>query len=269
MELQGPSAKRMRSEDLAAGEPPPWATEATEAGNPGPTTHSKEPPPPGAGGGDDDVDRISGLPDAVLGEIVSLLSTKEAGRTQILASRWRHVWLASPLVLDALDLYTKRMVSLILSAQGLQKFNAANEAIASAVSLILSAHPGPGRRFCVPPYFLQDRPATVDAWLSSPALVNLQELDFWERKDMKYWYMQPPSPLASPPASAFRFSATLRVSTLGKCELLDSSVEGIHFPYLKQLGLEDVSISDSQRAHCIPSFPAALSWRLECLLLKV
>ena len=162
----------------------------------------------GGGDDDDDVDRISGLPDAVLGEIVSLLSTKEAGRTQILASRWRHVWLASPLVLDATDLYTKPMVSLILSAQGLQKFAAANEAIASAVSLILSAHPGPGRRFCVPPHFLQDRPATVDAWLSSPALVNLQELDFWEGKDMIYRYMQP-SPLAPPPASTFRFSATL------------------------------------------------------------
>jgi hypothetical protein len=208
----------------------------------------------GGGGDDDDVDRISGLPDAVLGEIVSLLSTREAGRTQILAS---------PLVLDATDLYTKPMVSLILSAQGLQKFAAANEAIASAVSLILSAHPGPGRRFCVPPHFLQDRPATVDAWLSSPALDNLQELDFWERKDMKYWYMQQPSPLASPPASTFQFSATLRVATLGKCELLDSSVEGIHFPYLKQLGLEDVSISEGSLQTIISSCPV-----LECLLLK-
>ena len=267
MELLCPSAKRRRSEDLAADEPQPRATEATEAANLGPATQSEEPPPPppseaaaggGGGGGEDDVDRISGLPDAVLGEIVSLLSTKEAARTQILASRWRHVWLASPLVLDGTDLSTEPMAY----RRDDKKFDADKEALASAVSRILSAHRGPARRFCVPPHFLQDRPATVDAWLSSPALHNLQELDFWERNDMKYLYMQP-SPLASLPASTFRFSATLRVATFGKCELLDSSVEGIHFPHLKQLGLEDVSISEGSLNTIISRCPV-----LECLLLK-
>ncbi|XP_066382839.1 F-box protein At4g09920-like [Miscanthus floridulus] len=251
MELLCPSAKRRRSEDLAAGEPPPRATEATEAANLGPTTHSKEPPPPPDAGGGGDVDRISGLPDAVLGEIVSLLSTKEAGRTQILASRWRHVWFASPLVIDGSDLWTKPKI-----------FTAANEALASAVSKILSAHPGPGRRFCVPPHYLHDRPATVDAWLSSPALHNLQELDFWEGKHMVHRYGRP-YPLAPPPASTFRFSATLRVSTLSKCELPDSSVEGIHFPHLKQLGLENVSLSEGSLHTMISSCPV-----LECLLLN-
>ncbi|XP_066325445.1 F-box/FBD/LRR-repeat protein At1g51370-like isoform X1 [Miscanthus floridulus] len=263
MELLCPSAKRRRSEDLAAGEPPPRATEATEAANLGPTTHSEEPPPPpdagggGGGGGGGDVDRISSLPDAVLGEIVSLLSTKEAGRTQILASRWRHVWLASPLVIDGRDLCTK--------PEGLRDdklFTAVNEALASAVSLILSAHPGPGRRFCVPPHYLHDRPATVDAWLSSPALHNLQELDFWEGKHMTHRYDRP-YPLAPPPASTFRFSATLRVATLSKCELPDSSVEGIHFPHLKQLGLENVSFSEGSLHTMISSCPV-----LECLLLN-
>ena len=102
----------------------------------------------------------------------------------------------------------------------------------------------------------------MDAWLSSSVLANLQELDFWEGIDMKYWYMQP-SPLAPPPASTFQFSATLRVATLGKCKLMDSSVEGIHFPYLKQLGLEDVSISEGSLHTIISSCPV-----LECLLLR-
>jgi hypothetical protein len=276
MEPLGPNAKRRRSKDVAAGEPPPRTTEATEAANTGSTIHSKEPPPSppnadGGGGGSDDVDRIRGLLDSVLGEILSLLSTKEAGHTQILASRWRHVWVASPLVLDGADLYNKPKALLGYSSdessdscdtdEDEKALTAAYEALACAVTHILSAHPGPVRHFSIPSLYLHNRPTTVDAWLSSPALDNLQELEFCERYDM-IWYIAP-YPLAPPPPSTFLFSATLRVATFGKCMLPDSSVEGIHFPFLKQLGLEGVSISEGSLHTIISSFPV-----LECLLLK-
>jgi hypothetical protein len=102
----------------------------------------------------------------------------------------------------------------------------------------------------------------VDAWLSSPALHNLQELDFWEGNHIPHRYDRP-YPLAPPPASTFRFSATLRVATFSKCELPDSSVEGIHFPHLKQLGFEIVSFSEGSLHTMISSCPV-----LECLLLN-
>ncbi|CAN6165833.1 unnamed protein product [Urochloa humidicola] len=250
MEAVGPSAKKQRSDKLEADKSPPPAIASREAPNPQSsakkkrTSHSQEPaPPPGAGGGGEagDADRISGLPDAILGDIISLLPTKDGVRTQVLASRWRHLWLAAPLNLDS------------------DGFPAEDDdAYAGAVSRILSAHGGPGRRFRVSAHLIHRRPDTVDAWLRSPALDNLQEIDFCHR------YLDPgveePSP---PPASISRFSGSLRVVTLGKCHIPDALAGTLLFPQLKQLGIEKVHISEGALHSLISSCPA-----LECLFVN-
>ena len=109
-------------------------------------------PPPRGGGEAGGPDLISLLPDEILGSVISLLPTEEGARTQILSSRWRHLWRSVPLNLDASGVMFSHAV----------------------VSRILSEHHGVGRRFSSPPFIRPDYSATLDGWLRSPALEQLQ-----------------------------------------------------------------------------------------------
>ncbi|GJN10012.1 hypothetical protein PR202_ga28071 [Eleusine coracana subsp. coracana] len=97
-------------------------------------------------------DRISSLPDGVFSDIISLLPTEEGVRTQVLSSRWRHLWRSAPLNLD-LHHYC-RFAKHLLEA--------------SDILRILSTHPGPGRRCSIP---------TSDSALWLPLLKQLSLLN--------------------------------------------------------------------------------------------
>uniref|UniRef100_A0A8I6X6P1 F-box/LRR-repeat protein 15/At3g58940/PEG3-like LRR domain-containing protein n=1 Tax=Hordeum vulgare subsp. vulgare TaxID=112509 RepID=A0A8I6X6P1_HORVV len=189
------------------------------------------------------VDRISDLPDAVLGEIVSLLPTEEGARTQLLASRWRHIWRTAPLNLDY------------------DSFSRDDEGPDAAVSRVLAAHQGPGRCFSAPASVIGDR---ADAWLQSPALNNLQEIAL-HSLDRRSRTARPPATVQPPPSAAFRFSDTLLVFTIGDCHLTDdiTRAQALHFPKLQKLALQRVSISEPSMHTMIAACPA-----LECLLIK-
>ena len=129
MESAGPRAKKMK---LVAPEIQKSALAPSEATDPKLTTREtrsqEQPPKAEEDGGRKLPDRLSDLPDAILGKIISLLPTKEGACTQVLASRWRRLWHAAPLNLDYRGLYF------------------ADFAVLPGV--ILSAHDGPVHRLC-------------------------------------------------------------------------------------------------------------------------
>ncbi|GJN29119.1 hypothetical protein PR202_gb17312 [Eleusine coracana subsp. coracana] len=151
------------------------------------------PPPEGGGGGGEEegVDIISNLPDAVLGEIVFLLPTKDAARTQALSSRWRRVWRSSPLNIDHTGL----------------PFNK-GDALVAFITRTIDAHQGSVRHISVPERFLYHQAAAVKAWLRSPALDNLQEFEFYTGPLPRYLYTKSNS-LPRLRRELFRSPATL------------------------------------------------------------
>ncbi|KAF7082807.1 hypothetical protein CFC21_086657 [Triticum aestivum] len=164
--------------------------------------------------GDCDVnagDFISRLPDAVLGTIISLLPTKDGGRTQILSRRWRHLWRSAPL--------------------NLEHPSAVHH---SAVSKIISQHLGPARRFCLKHLIDGDLPE-MESWLDSRALISLQELDIINYTGYKTGYTLP--------QSVFRSASTLLVAKIMGCNFPDAITRSMNFYLLNQLSMDCVSIS--------------------------
>ncbi|KAB8117534.1 hypothetical protein EE612_059674 [Oryza sativa] len=190
-------------------------------------------------------DLIGDLPDDILRDIIARLPTREACSTQVLAKRWRHLWRSTPLRLDYRSLLPLRRHN---------KGNALAVAVAGVISAVLSAHPGPCRCLCVPADSSRD---TVDTWLRSAAVDNLQELEFLSNRGGA-----PPPPPPPPPVSLFRFSYTLHIATISRCELQYTTVHDLRFPRLKHLGLEDVTITEASLHAMIARCPL-----LECLLL--
>ncbi|KAM3296436.1 hypothetical protein ACQJBY_038656 [Aegilops geniculata] len=176
--------------------------------------------------GDCDVnagDFISRLPDAVLGAIISLLPTKDGGRTQILSRRWRHLWRSAPLNLEV-----------ITGPPGPCPGHHHPSAVHhSAVSKIISQHLGPARRFCLKHLIDGDLPEMA-SWLDSGALVNLQELDITNYTGYKTGYMLP--------QSVFRSASTLLVAKIMGCIFPDAITRSMNFYLLNQLSLDCVSI---------------------------
>ncbi|KAM0890407.1 hypothetical protein ACQ4PT_027052 [Festuca glaucescens] len=172
----------------------------------------------------DGVDHIAHLPDDLLRNIISRLPAKDAARTTVLASRWRTLWLSTPLVLIDAHLLPK----------GHWPPTPANSpSITTAVSHILEAHLGPFP--CV--YLLCGRMSAYRAqltrWLHILAAKGVQDLVLVNRP----WPRDVPLP-----AKVFTITTLTRLY-LGMWKLPDMAVlRGVSFPHLRELGLCSVEM---------------------------
>ncbi|KAL6897382.1 hypothetical protein ACP4OV_007078 [Aristida adscensionis] len=239
--------KRRISELIASSSPPPPATDAPAPDPRSPVAEElrwgqrRRRSRAGAGGG---VDRLSDLPVDIVGDIVSLLPTKEAARTQLLSRHFSQIWARAPLNLDNLELPDD------------------DEAFCSAVSRILATHNGPGRVFRVPAHLLHDHGDAMAGWFDSPALDKLQEMHLCSvhhgRSGPNLLQRSP-----VPPASAFRCSSTLRVINLSICSVPDGMAQTLSFPKLQKLALMEVNISEGSLHGLMAASPV-----LDCLMLS-
>ena len=106
------------------------------------------------------MDRISDFPDDILGEIISLLPTKDCCRTQVLSTWWRPLWCTAPLNLDC------RQISVFLEFDLLR-------------ATVSSHEQGPVQHLCIPTRYLLSIPSMVDAWLTSPEFEKLQLFELY------------------------------------------------------------------------------------------
>ncbi|KAM0825009.1 hypothetical protein ACQ4PT_069849 [Festuca glaucescens] len=149
---------------------------------------------------------LTRLPDEILGNIVSHLPTNDGARTAAISRRWRHLWRLAPLNLDDSHIPGHDPDQII-----------------SLVPKLLSEHLLPVRRLKL------HRPFD-DAWLTFPALDNLQEIDVWICQGR--WR----------PLPVLQFALTLRVASLGSCIFLQGASPSC-FPHLRKLVLSLVEIS--------------------------
>ncbi|CAL4963037.1 unnamed protein product [Urochloa decumbens] len=189
--------------------------------------------PDSDGGGG--VDRVSGLPDALLRDIVSRLPIKDAARTAALSRRWRPIWLSAPLVLADTHLLPAgrdRIPKHVDLAE--------SSAVAAAVSRILAAHPGPFRCIRLACSHMDDGHARVARWLHHLAVKGVHELYLINRQ----WPFSPTT--RHMPATMFSMASLTRLY-LGFWRFPDTAglLRGAAFPHLRELGLCSVVIENS------------------------
>ncbi|XP_057950897.1 F-box protein At4g22280-like [Malania oleifera] len=118
---------------------------------------------------DDAEDRISNLPDSVLCYILSFLPTKDAGRTSILSTRWKYLFVSSP----NLDFDDSLRVHPLEVDCGRESRRSFVNFVYRVLALRSSLHMNRFRLKCD----VNDDDPHVNTWVSAVARCNVRELE--------------------------------------------------------------------------------------------
>ncbi|XP_077243392.1 FBD-associated F-box protein At5g56370-like [Tasmannia lanceolata] len=127
-------------------------------------------------------DKISGLPDTILHNILSLLPTKYAIQTSILSKRWRYLWAS----IHCLDFDHKLFYSSVYIPLGYDAFpflpvpetkhtNASFIEYVDTVFMLCDT--SKIQRFCLSCFYYSYK-SRVDTWIRVAIMCNVRELDF-------------------------------------------------------------------------------------------
>ncbi|CAL4949101.1 unnamed protein product [Urochloa decumbens] len=208
------------------------------------------------GGG---VDRLSLLPDKLLGNIISRLPVKDAARTAVLSRRWRPIWRATPLVLVDTHLLP---ASDDVIPDHLDR--ASSTAVADAVSAVLAAHPGPFSCVRLTCCYMDEHRAQVVRWLKDLAINGgVKELFLINRP----WPLEAKTPI---PSALFSM-AELTCLYLGFWRFPDTAClpRGAAFPRLRELCLCSVYIDKHDIEFVLSRSPVLEILSFEGLLLPL
>ncbi|XP_065862296.1 F-box protein At4g09920-like [Euphorbia lathyris] len=181
----------------------------------------------------DIIERISKLPDEILGKILSYLPTKEAVATSILSKRWEHLWaLTSDLDFSDYLLHVYRNSSendCMIKMRSFPKY----------VDRVIFYHAGSNIRKCNMSFYTKYFPSSAHAWICAMITCNVQEL-FLSYSDLQLsTYYQLPWSLFS-------------CNTLGVLEIYGKFVIDLPayvcFPCLKCLKVKGVLFVDNASA---------------------
>ena len=178
-------------------------------------------PFPAASPAGEEEDRVGRLPDAILRNIVSRLPTKDAARTAVLSSRWRHLWTSIPLVLHD-------------GAGGL-----APDAAAAA----LASHPSPVRSARIA---ASQDPEAVASVFASLAARGVEDLLVVVNASWPVEWRVPSDVLAC---------AALGRLWIGLCQFPDTSGVAPALLSLRELGIVRSSVPDRDLHAVIPRCP--------------
>ncbi|GJN38471.1 hypothetical protein PR202_gb27514 [Eleusine coracana subsp. coracana] len=200
----------------------------------------------------DGVDRVSDLPDALLGKIISSLPVKDAARTTVLSRRWRPIWRSTPLVLVDNHLLPAGSDEIPRHLE-----RADSTAVAAAVSRILAVHLGPFPFVRLVCGYMDDDRSQLARWLQHLAVKGVQELDLVNRP----WPFRLDEHL---PATIFSMAALTRLY-LGFWRFPDtvSLPRGAAFPCLRELGFCNVSLEPRDIDFVLARSPALETFHMQ------